>query len=152
MEISSGHVIFFIFSSNHVFLAISLPVAASQMRAVLSSEAVTMRVPSGLKAADSMPMWLSTAILKSSDVVVPRGRAGPRHQCDERRASHGEGQCEACAQGRMLDEVAQGRVELRAWIAGAKSSSRQISVGAITSMPSVSAATLTVTVSQAAVG
>ena len=32
--------------------AISLPVAASQMRAVLSSDAVTMRVPSGLKAAD----------------------------------------------------------------------------------------------------
>ena len=32
--------------------AISLPVAASQMRAVLSADAVTMRDPSGLKAAD----------------------------------------------------------------------------------------------------
>ena len=30
----------------------SLPVLASQMRAVLSSEAVTIRVPSGLKAAE----------------------------------------------------------------------------------------------------
>ena len=29
------------------------PVAASQMRAVLSADTVTMRVPSGLKAADS---------------------------------------------------------------------------------------------------
>jgi hypothetical protein len=29
------------------------PLAASQMRAVLSPEAVTMRVPSGLKAADN---------------------------------------------------------------------------------------------------
>jgi hypothetical protein len=32
--------------------AISLPVAASQMRAVLSVDAVTMRDPSGLKAAE----------------------------------------------------------------------------------------------------
>ena len=32
--------------------AISLPVAASQMRAVLSADAVTMREPSGLKAAE----------------------------------------------------------------------------------------------------
>ena len=32
--------------------AISLAVAASQMRAVLSADAVTMRDPSGLKAAD----------------------------------------------------------------------------------------------------
>ena len=31
--------------------AIALPVAASQTRAVLSSDAVTMRFPSGLKAA-----------------------------------------------------------------------------------------------------
>jgi len=31
---------------------ISLPVAASQMRAVLSVDAVTMREPSGLKGAD----------------------------------------------------------------------------------------------------
>ena len=32
--------------------AISVPVAASQSRAVLSSDAVTMRDPSGLKTAD----------------------------------------------------------------------------------------------------
>jgi len=32
--------------------AISVAVAASQMRAVLSDDAVTMRDPSGLKAAD----------------------------------------------------------------------------------------------------
>src|SRR4051812_36059232 len=33
-------------------VACSFPVAASQMRAVLSEELVTMRFPSGLKAAD----------------------------------------------------------------------------------------------------
>jgi hypothetical protein len=34
-------------------MASSSPVVASQMRAVLSADAVTMRDPSGLKAADS---------------------------------------------------------------------------------------------------
>src|SRR5262249_28411783 len=38
--------------------AISLALAASQMRAVLSADAVTMRDPSPLKAADStVPSW-----------------------------------------------------------------------------------------------
>jgi hypothetical protein len=38
--------------------AISLPLAASQMRAVWSHDAVTMRDPSGLKAAEfTWPSW-----------------------------------------------------------------------------------------------
>jgi hypothetical protein len=45
--------------------AISLTVAASQMRAVLSNDIVTMRKPSGLKAADNtLSSW-------------PRRRAAP---------------------------------------------------------------------------
>ena len=44
--------------------ATSRPLAASQTRAVLSTDAVTTRAPSGLKAADSTrPPWpLSSAI------------------------------------------------------------------------------------------
>jgi hypothetical protein len=54
--------------------AISLEVAASQMRAVLSIDAVTMRDPSGLKAADltSLSCLRRTTIFR----VVAASRCG----------------------------------------------------------------------------
>ena len=51
--------------------AISLAVAASQMRAVLSDDAVTMRDPSGLKAADL------TALVAAQDRDLLGGRGVP---------------------------------------------------------------------------
>ena len=51
---------------------ISLPVAASQMRAVLSHDAVTMRVPSGLKAAE-----LTDVLVPAQDRDLLAGRGVP---------------------------------------------------------------------------
>ena len=69
--------------------AISLAVAASQMRAVLSCDAVTMRDPSGLKAAEfTSPSWprrtaISLAVaasqmraVLSADAVTMRDPSG----------------------------------------------------------------------------
>jgi hypothetical protein len=61
--------------------AISLAVAASQMRAVLSADAVTVREPSGLKAADDTPLsWprrtaISLALAASQMRAVPSNDA-----------------------------------------------------------------------------
>ena len=52
--------------------AISLPVAASQRRAVLSDDAVTMRDPSGLKAAE-----YTSALMAAQDRDLLAGRGVP---------------------------------------------------------------------------
>ena len=62
--------------------AIALPVAASQTRAVLSSDAVTMRVPSGLKAAE---LTDSVVAAQGRDRLAGRGVPDARGVVPRRR-------------------------------------------------------------------
>ena len=61
-----------------------LGVAASQMRAVLSPDAVTMRDPSGLKAAESRSSWPRRTAISWRSRRPRCGRSCPRRRDDAR--------------------------------------------------------------------